>query len=129
MTKRAEFEALLNKLYAARMRSDTQAVCGLFSDEARIRFAGGTGSSPIVATAEGIAEFHPLLTLMIKSFKLADQRILSMIIDGERAAVHWQALIHSRIFGSSTLTEMVDIVTTEDGRITSYTELLAPADR
>jgi len=38
-------------------------------------------------------QFRPLLGLMIKSFKLSEHIILSIICGWEKAAVHWQAKI------------------------------------
>ncbi len=34
--------------------------------------------------ALGVDEFRPWLTIMIKTFKLTDHTILSMLIDGDR---------------------------------------------
>jgi ketosteroid isomerase-like protein len=59
---------------------------------------------------------------MIKSFQLTDHTIQSIIIDGTKAAVHWQARIHSRITGTTVSTELVDLVQVREGRIASYSE-------
>ena len=48
------------------------------------------------------------------------------VVDGTKAAVHWRAKVHSRITGTSVLTELIDVVEVKDGRIASYTELFAP---
>jgi hypothetical protein len=45
-----------------------------------------------------------------------------MIINGTKAAVHWRANVHSRITGQRVLTEHVDVVEIQGGRITSYIE-------
>jgi ketosteroid isomerase-like protein len=74
----------------------------------------------------GVAEFRPLLAIMIKSFKLSEQSILSMLIDGAKAAVHWRAKVHSRITGTTVMTELIDVVEVKDGRIASYTEFFVP---
>src|SRR5215469_12742296 len=71
MTDRAEVDALLRGLYAARLRGDLV----------------------------GVNEYRPLLAVMIKTFKLRDQAILTILIDGTKAAVHWRAGVHSRITG------------------------------
>ena len=42
------------------------------------------------------------------------------------AAVHWRAKIHSRITGTSVLTELVDVVEIKNGRIASYIEFFVP---
>ena len=75
-------------------------VCATFTDDANFQVAGASSNaSPIAMKAVGVNEFRPLLAIMIKSFKLSEQTILAMLIDGARAAVHWRAKIHSRITG------------------------------
>jgi ketosteroid isomerase-like protein len=126
MTERNGFERLLRELYAARLRSDLPALCSMFGEDAQLRIAGGGGMGPVVVTASGIGEFRPLLGLLIKSFRLSNQTILSLIIEGEKAAVHWRANVQSRISGTLTTTELVDLVEIKSGRIASYTEFFAP---
>jgi ketosteroid isomerase-like protein len=127
MTERVEIERLLLELYAARMRGDLAAVCATFTNDAHFQIAGASSTaSPIAMKALGIGEFRPLLAIMIKSFKLSEQRILAMLIDGAKAAVHWQAKIYSRITGTTVLTELIDVIEVRDGRIASYTEFFVP---
>jgi len=73
-----------------------------------------------------VDKFRPLLALTIKTFKISDQSILSIIIDGVRAAVHWRAAVHSRITGTTVATELVDLVEVRDDRISSYIEFFVP---
>jgi ketosteroid isomerase-like protein len=63
---------------------------------------------------------------MIKTFKLSEHTILAMLIDGAKAAVHWRAKIHSRITGTTVLTELVDLIEIRNGRIASYVEFFVP---
>ena len=122
MTNRSETEQLLRSLYAARVAGDLDGLCRLFSPGAALHFAGAGQAAPVAATATGVAEFRPLLALLIKSFKLRNQAILALIIDDARAAVHWRADIHSRIAGTTTPTEFVDLCELRDGRIAAFTE-------
>ena len=126
MTDRIEIERLLRELYAARVRGDLDAVCRAFSNDATLQIAGAGNVSPIGVKSIGTTEFRPLLGLMIKSFKLSEHTIISIIVDGEKAAVHWQAKVHSRITGTMVLTELVDLVEVKDHRIASYTEFFVP---
>jgi ketosteroid isomerase-like protein len=127
MTERVEIERLLHELYAARVRGDLAAVCATFTNDANFQVAGASSNaSPISMQAVGVKEFRPLLAIMIKSFKLSEHSILAMLIDGEQAAVHWRAKIHSRITGTTVLTELIDVVAVQEGRIASYTEFFVP---
>jgi len=126
MTDRREIDGLLRGLYAARLRGDLDAVCQSFSDDAVFQIAGAGQVSPVSNRAVGVGEFRPLLAVMIKTFKLRDQVILAILIDGTKAAVHWRAGVYSRITGTMVLTEFIAIVEVRDGRIVSYLEFFAP---
>jgi ketosteroid isomerase-like protein len=97
-----------------------------FDPDARFEIAGASHSTPVAVTARGAKEYRPLLATMIKSFKLTDQEILTLLIDGARAAVHWRAKIFSRLTGTTVMTELVDMVEIRNGRIGSYVEFFAP---
>ena len=126
MTDRREIDGLLRGLYAARLRGDLDAVCQSFSDDAVFQIAGAGQVSPVSNRAVGVGEFRPLLAVMIKTFKLRDQVILAILIDGAKAAVHWRAGVYSRITGTMALTEFIAMVEVRDGRIVSYLEFFAP---
>jgi ketosteroid isomerase-like protein len=126
MTDRSDIERLLRGLYDARARGDLNAVCAAFTDDAAFQIAGASNANPIAITANGVGQFRPWLTLMLKTFQLSEVKILSLIIDGDNAAGHWQAIINSRVTGAQVLTELVDIIRIRDGRICSYTEFFVP---
>jgi ketosteroid isomerase-like protein len=122
MTDRMEIGCLLRELYAARVRGDLDGVCRTFSHDAKFRIAGTSNGSPIAITAVGAAEIRRWLALMIKSFQLTGHTIQSILIDGDKAAVHWQTRVYSRITGTNVSTELIDLVKLQEGRIASYTE-------
>ena len=126
MTDRLVIDRLLRELYAARAHGDLDGVCRTFSHDAKFQLAGASHASPIAITAVGIDEIRSWLALMLKTFQIYDQTILSLLIDGANAAVHWRARIHSRITGVAVVTELVDLVQIRDGRIASYTEFFVP---
>jgi ketosteroid isomerase-like protein len=126
MPDRLEIERLLRELYAARLGGDLEALCRTFAKDSRLEIAGVSYSTPMAIKAVGLAEIRTWLALLVKTFQLSDQEILSMIIDGEAAAVHWRARIRSKIMGATVLTELVDVIRVRDGRIASYTEFFVP---
>jgi ketosteroid isomerase-like protein len=126
MIDRVEVEHLLNELYAARLRGDLDGVCGTFCDDAVFRLAGASNVSPVGVMSVGIGQFRPLLALMIKSFKLSDHARLSSVIDGAKAAVHWRVRVHSKITGTTMLTELIDLIEIKNRRIVSYVEFFVP---
>ena len=126
MTNRIEIDRLLRQLYAARLAGDLDGVCQTFASDAKFEIAGTSQTSPIAITAMGIDPIRMWLTLLIKTFQLSDQAILTMIIEDATAAVHWRAKIRSRITGATVLTDLVDLVQVRGGRIATYTEFFVP---
>jgi ketosteroid isomerase-like protein len=111
---RLEIDGLLRKLYAARLRGDLDAVCQSFSDNAVFQIGGAGQNATVSNKAIGVEQFRPLLAVMIRSFKLSDQTILSILIDGVNAAVHWRAKVYSLLTGTAVLTELVDLIEVRD---------------
>jgi ketosteroid isomerase-like protein len=126
MTDRAIVERVLTDLYAARSNGDLASLCGVFDANASFRIAGTSAGKPIAMSARGMTDIRPWLALLIKSFKVSDQFTSSLIIDGDKAAVHWQANILSRITGTVVPTELFDLVEVRGSRIVSYVELFMP---
>jgi ketosteroid isomerase-like protein len=126
MTSRSEIDAIVRELYAARVSGDLERVFRLFSGNARFEIASASRGNPVAVHSSGIGEFRPLLTLLIKTFRITDQSFLSIIMDGPKAAVHWQAKVHSRITGTAVLTEFIDLIEVQDGLIASYLEFFVP---
>jgi ketosteroid isomerase-like protein len=125
--RRADFERLLGQLYAARAAGALEPLCALFAPDALFKISGSSDGKPIALCAQGSGEVRSWLAVLVKTFRLTRHEILSMVIDGERAAVHWRASINSRVTGASVPTELVDLIEMRGGLIGSYVELFVPA--
>jgi hypothetical protein len=91
VTDRSEIRRALRDLYA-RVGGDLDRLCRAFAEEATFRIAGiGHHGSPIALTAQGIHDIRQWLSLLIKTFSVNDQVILSMIVENNRASAHLQA--------------------------------------
>lgn len=126
MMNRLEVEQVLKELYAARLAGDLERLCRTFTDDARLEIAGVSYATPMAIRVSGRAEIRTWLALLVKTFQLSDQEVLSMIIEGAAAAVQWRCKVRSRITGASVATELVDVFRVRDGRIASYTEFFVP---
>jgi ketosteroid isomerase-like protein len=126
MTDRVQVEQLVRELHAARLEGNLERLCGLYSEEARLRIAGTSDGKPIAVAATGITEIRPWLSILVKTFRLTQYTILSLAVDGSRAAAHWRVDIHSKITGVVVPTELVDLIDVRGGRISSHTEFFVP---
>jgi ketosteroid isomerase-like protein len=121
MTSREDIERALRDVYAARQRGDLDAIGCIFAPHARFQMAG-SNASPVAVRAEGAEQYRPLLAGMMKTFEVLDHQIVSMLIDGSKAAVQWRARLRSTITGETVETDLFDLIEMEDGRIRSFFE-------
>ena len=125
MLERAAFESLLERLYAARLAGNLDALCGLFAADAVFEISGASQAKPIAIRAVGLGEFRPWLALLLKTFRLTDLSLVTVIIDCNKAAVRWRAKIHSRITGSEVITDVVYLIEIGGIQILSYIEFFS----
>jgi ketosteroid isomerase-like protein len=126
MTDRVKIERLIRALHAARVGGQLDELCRLFAPDARFRIAGSSAGKPIAISVVGAAEIRSCLSIMVRTFRLTDYELLSMVIDAPEAAVHWRTHIHSKITGTMVPTELVDLVKVGEAGIVSYIELFVP---
>jgi ketosteroid isomerase-like protein len=119
---REELEALLREFYQARTSGNLAQLCDLFATNAVFEISGAAHAKPVAISATGIAEFRPWLALLLKTFRISDFAIHTLLIDGSKAAVRWRANIHSRITGSNVRTELIDLIDVEQNKVASYVE-------
>lgn len=123
---RVHIEHVLDALHAARVAGDLARLTELFADGAQFRISGSSDGKPISISAHSGGEIRGWLAVLLKSFSVSGYKMISRVIDGHRAAVHWRAVIHSRITGARVATELVDLVEVRSGKIASYVEFFAP---
>lgn len=119
-------ESVIKQLHAARVAGDLAAMCRLFAEDGCFEIRGASADKPIAISADGIAQFRPWLSMMVKVFRLSNYKLLSTVTEGQRAAVRWRADIHSKVTGVTIPTELIDLIELRDGRIVSYSEFFVP---
>jgi ketosteroid isomerase-like protein len=120
MTDRARMEKTLREAYAARARGNVEGILKLFTPDGSFSMAGSSDMSPVAMRVEGHESLRAALEGLTRTFQMEDHEMLAMLIDGERAAVHWRATIRSTVTGTSLQSELCDLVEFKDGRIASF---------
>jgi ketosteroid isomerase-like protein len=113
MPSREEIQGLVEKAYVARKKGDVSQLLPLFTETGRFKAVGAEA-------ARGYAEQGPALEGLIKAFELLDYKIHSMVIEGSKAAVHWQGKFRSTATGKVVETDLLDLIEVKDGRIASF---------
>ena len=122
MTDRAGKEKMLREIYAARVNNDMETIERVFSPDVKFRMVGSPGHTDMAILAESFQEAQPMVEEMMKAFIMSDLNIRSIVIEGDRAVVHWWVKVESGKTGNVAHTELCDLIEFKDGRIVSFTE-------
>jgi ketosteroid isomerase-like protein len=127
MTDRSAIESLIKSLYAARVAGDIETLGAIFAEDASFQVAGSPEASPMATSTKGHAGIMALMQGMIDTFELSNFSILEMLIDGDKAAVRWQATVHHVGSGQTFSTELADFIEVSGHEIVSFIEFLDTA--
>lgn len=117
MTSRDQIEAVLRSLYAARLKEDLEGTLKDLSDDAVFRI---NGRDILNAPVTGKAAIRTVLKDIFERFQFEDWKERSLLVDGEKAALHWSARVTCTPTNKSATIETCDIVTFRDGKIVDY---------
>jgi len=122
MMDRAAIESMLKEAYGARVAGDVDGTVRYFTDDAVFAIAGAKEASPVALRCTGCEDIRAVMGGLIGAFKFADHEILEIFLDGPRAAVHTRFRVRSAATGEEAVTETVDLITFEDGKIASFVQ-------
>jgi ketosteroid isomerase-like protein len=114
MDTRASIEAILDKAYDARRRSDAAAAAACFCDDGCFTALGIPGST------KNRSEQVTALKQVFEAFGLLEFHQYCRIIDPPRAVVHWRGKFRAQN-GRVGDTDVLDLIEVRDGRIASLT--------
>jgi ketosteroid isomerase-like protein len=126
MAERQDIESLIKELHAARLRGDLAGMCRVFAEDGEFHIVGASSGQPIEIARTGLRHFRPWLAMLVKTFRLSDYALLSLIVDPPRAAAHWRVQILSKITGQAVTTELVDLIEVRSAQIIRYGEFFVP---
>jgi len=121
MVERGHIEQVIRALYAARIADDIEGTLkdvaedGVFKMNARGLPMEGAGVSIV-----GRAAVRAAVLALIKDWKFEDWTERSLLVDGDRAALHWQANVTNRNTGKRALMDGLDLITFRAGKITKF---------
>ncbi len=119
-------QRLIEQLHAARVAGDLSGMCRVFANHGRFEILGASADKSIAIRANGVAEFRPWLSMMVKVFRITHYQLLSLTVEWPRAVAHWRADIYSKVTGVTVPTELVDVAQLNEDSIQVYTEFFAP---
>jgi ketosteroid isomerase-like protein len=126
MAGRKAMEKLVRDIYAARKRGDFEAMAQMCASKASLRLAGSPEHCSIAGTTRGRAALRKQFAALAQ-FAFANQKMLSIMTDGDTAAVHWRAKVTFKPTGKSAVTEFCDLWTIKKGKVASVVQFIDTA--
>ena len=82
--------------------------------------ARGTGQESLSERVRGKAAVRPILQQLFEIWRFDDWKQISLLIDGEKALLHWTARATCVPTGKSDNFDVFDLITFQDGKIVDY---------
>lgn len=102
------------------MRGDLDAVMAHFADGATFSVSGSPATSPVPMAASGRAAIREVLRRLLDGFEFKRVDLVTMLVDGRQAAIHWHVQVRAIGTGQEAETDILDLVRVEDGKIVSF---------
>jgi ketosteroid isomerase-like protein len=87
----------------------------------------GTGEKSLGERVKGKAAIRPILQQLIENWHFDDWKVCSILVDGERAVLHWTARVTCVPTKKSDNFDVVDLVTFSNGKVVDFHQSLDTA--
>jgi ketosteroid isomerase-like protein len=122
MTDRKTIEALIEKSYHARGNGDIEGLMSAFHPEAVFELAGSKTVLAVAGASQGHQDVRTTMTGLVATFEFVQRDIISMTIDGDRAAVHSRIKVRSVPNDKTATTDILDLFKFKDGKVIELVE-------
>jgi len=122
MIDRATIQALIEQGYTARKNGDVEGILSLFHPQGRFQLVGSPEVTSLVGIASGHSALRAAMTGFIAKFEFLQRDVVSILIDGNQAAVHSRVKLRSIPKNRTEMTDILDLWKFEDGKIVELVE-------
>jgi ketosteroid isomerase-like protein len=124
---REAVRALIEQTYQKRDAGDLDQTLAAFHPAGRIQIAGSKALTPAAVMVEGQGQLRTMLSDFIAAWAFDRREIISMVIDGDRAAVHSRVALRFVPKDKTVTTDILDLFKVQDGKIIELVEFLDTA--
>jgi ketosteroid isomerase-like protein len=125
MGNRETILEVISQAYAARGRGDLEELVTAFHPEAVFTLVGDKRTLEVTGSVQGHHGLRQSLAGFIATFSFIERKILSEVVEGDRAAVHSRLVVRYNPTGATHTTDVIDLFKFQDGKII---ELIESAD-
>ena len=123
---RDDYERLITTFYENRLANDAEACLAHFSPTAAFRLVG-TPLPPADAPPPSPDAVRRQVTDMVHTWEWKKFDLQSIVIDGDRAAIHYRLTTAFKPTRDVMTTDVVDLMTFAGGKVTSFVEFVDTA--
>lgn len=121
MTSRSEIEKTLQSLYKARVQGDLEGTMKDIADDGSFGiYARGTGVAAMSSPIKGKLAVKQAVKELIDNWIFKDWTQMSLLVEGEKAVLHWRAHVTFKPTNKSDTFDVFDHVTFRDGKIVDF---------
>jgi ketosteroid isomerase-like protein len=121
MTSRTQIEDTIRDLWVARLQGDLEGTLKGVAEGAVFSLnARGTGEKSMSERSTGKAAIRPVLRQLIENWRFDDWKQISLLIDGEKALLHWTARVTCVPTGKSENFDVFELIKFQDDKIVDY---------
>jgi ketosteroid isomerase-like protein len=121
MTTRSDIEKSLRNAYAARVSGNVEVAMTYFADDGVFRIHGrGTGVPALSDAVVGKRAIAEAMAQLVKDWRFDDWKELALLVDGDKAALHWTARATCMETNKSEMLDAFDLVTFCDGKFVDF---------
>lgn len=124
---RNDTESVVRQFYADRMTNDVDRTLETWDDNVVFKSVGCPDSCKTAGLFKGLDVIRQPAEAILSSLIWKDMTIQSLLVDGNQASVFYRVTVLFKPTGETFETEVANLFTVENGKITSFTEYLDTA--
>jgi ketosteroid isomerase-like protein len=113
---------VVKQAYAARGRGDLEGLMATFHSDAVFTLVGDDKAFDLAGSIHGHDRVREALRGFIANFDFAERKILSEVVEGDRAAVHSRLVVRYGPTEETRTTDVLDVLTFKDAKIIELIE-------
>ncbi len=124
MSNQGPVEKLLRDIYARRSAGDMEAIMASFGDNPSFRLAGDEILGVLTTEVRGRDALQQMMQQLVETWDWSQYQVDTVLVDGNRAAVHSRGTMRYVPTGQTFKTETLDLITLEGDKITTFVQFL-----
>jgi ketosteroid isomerase-like protein len=126
--RRSRKEQMLRTFWQERIKRGSAALVDFCTEDCELHLIGDPAAVPFARSHYGLEAARVLVDLIEMEFEYLSFKIRKILIDGDRAAIHWGADVRHRGTSASGQVEAFDHIVLQDERIAVLTEFFDTAE-